>query len=51
MSAGGDDHHHPHPCRRSRSVLDVGGIVEEKGLVDETFIDAVVSAYETISAR
>jgi nitrile hydratase len=41
-----DDHHHPAPMsdveRRARALET---LLEEKGLVDPTFVDAVVSAY------
>jgi len=41
-----DDHHHPAPLsdveRRARALEE---LLEEKGLVDPSFIDAVVSAY------
>jgi len=41
-----DDHHHPAPMgdveRRARALE---SLLEEKGLVDPTFVDAVVSAY------
>ncbi len=47
MSDRDDDHHHPAPLSpvevRARALEE---LLEEKGLVQEGFIDAVVSAYE-----
>ena len=47
MSAHDDDHHHPAPLSpvevRARALEE---LLREKGLIQEGFIDAVVSAYE-----
>jgi nitrile hydratase len=47
MSMGDDDHHHPAPLSpvevRARALEE---LLTEKGLIQEGFIDAVVSAYE-----
>ena len=47
MSEHDDDHHHPAPLStveiRARALEE---LLKEKGLVQEAFIDAVVSAYE-----